>query len=178
MSFRIEEWQVMQAHKNGARISSTSRVHQNWVLTDNPEWNWKDNDYRISDLTYDLIRLDDLVEKYPSVVTLQEEIIYDEFYRMPSGEVQTLALTGILCENPEMIGKVKVNKENNLRPWTMDEFEKHRDEWFVSRIGSKRKVLQLGGDRLLPAWDESSITYEEFMKYFLREDGSPCGVLE
>ena len=174
MSFRIEEWQVMQAHKNGARISSTSRVNQNWVYTENPEWNWKDNDYRIADFTADGIRLDELVND------CQDSIVVSFGNEISSiGTIGGLIRT--LCESPEDIPRFKIkikHKEKKLRPWTMEEFEKHRDEWFVSKSGSKRKVLHFSRETLIPAWYESSITYKEFMESFNREDGSPCGVLE
>jgi hypothetical protein len=178
MSFRIEEWQVMQAWRNGARIASTSRVHPNWVYTENPEWNWKDNDYRIADLTSDGIRLDELVEAYPMVVTLQEDITYDEHYRVHAGEVQTLALTGILCENPELIGKVKVQpKEKKLRPWTMEEFEKHRDEWFtrISNGWKCRVTAYVGGSICFD--DRKDLTLIDLLNEYTG-DGCPCGVLE
>ena len=60
----------------------------------------------------------------------------------------------------------------------MLEFEEHRDEWFVSKSGSKRKVIHFNDNTLIPAWYEASITYKEFMESFKREDGSPCGVIE
>ena len=174
MSFRIEEWQVMQAWKNGASIESTSRVHPKWVFTENPEWNWKDNDYRIADFTADGIRLDELVND------CQDSIVVSFGNEISSiGTIGGLIRT--LCESPEDIPRFKIkikHKEKKLRPWTMEEFEKHRDEWFVSKSGSKRKVIHCSNDTLIPAWYEGSITYKEFMESFNREDGSPCGVLE
>ena len=174
MSFKIEEWQVMQAWTNGANIESTSRVHPKWVFTENPKWNWKDNDYRIADLTADGIRLDALVND------CQDSIVVSFGNEISSiGTMRGLIRT--LCESPKDIPRFKIkikHKEKKLRPWTMEEFEKHRDEWFVSKSGSKRKVIHFNYNTLIPAWYEASVTYKEFMESFNREDGSPCGVLE
>ena len=172
MSFRIEEWQVMQAHKNGARIASTSRVHPNWVYTEKPKWNWKDNDYRIDDLTADGMRLDELVEKF------QDELPV----LCHSGNYITVDTTEFIkemCETPSKIAKVKVKQKKELRPWTMEEFKKHREEWFVSLAGKNHKALFYDHRCILLAkYHEPELTYIEFMERFTREDGSPCGVLE
>ena len=176
MSFKIEEWQVMQAWKNGARISSTSRVHTNWVLTYNPEWDWKDNDYRISDLTADGMLLDELVDKWPEKVTTHPICAVMGFVLI-GGEHWTNKLIQLLVEHPSEIKQVKVKQEKKLRPWTMEEFEKHRDEWFYENI-NKRKILRYNNNSVLPADYDLPIDYITFMERFRREDGSPCGVLE
>ena len=169
MSFKIEEWQVMQAWTNGANIESTSRVHPKWVLTTEPLWNWEDNDYRICNLTADGMRLDQFC-------LIDEGLLY-----VNSLVYGIKNLICVCCENPALTGEcyaITTKKEKKLRPWTMEEFEKHRDEWFVSKSGSKRKVIHFNYNTLIPAWYEASVTYKEFMESFNREDGSPCGVLE
>ncbi len=175
MSFKIEEWQVMQAWTNGANIESTSRVHPKWVFTENPEWNWKDNDYRIADFTADGIRLDELVND------CQDSIVVSFGNEISSiGTIGGLIRT--LCESPEDIPlfKIKIkHKEKKLRPWTMEEFKKHREEWFVSLAGKNHKALFYDHRCILLAkYHEPELTYIEFMERFTREDGSPCGVLE
>lgn len=173
MSFRIEEWQVMQAWKNGASIESTSRVHPKWVLTENPEWNWKDNDYRIADLTTDGMRLDELVDKFP----LSVSYIINEGFK-PSGDIPTRLLINFIIKRPDLICKLKVHKkEKKLRPWTMEEFEKHRDEWFVSKDNCKRRIITSNKTYIYPA-GAVGVSLDTFMDAYKREDGSPCGVLE
>ena len=175
MSFRIEEWQVMQAHKNGASIESTSRIHPKWVLTTEPTWNWEDNDYRIANITGDYLRLDQLVENY------QDNIVVSFGNEISSiGTIGGLIRT--LCESPKDIPRFKIkikHKEKKLRPWTMEEFKKHREEWFVSLAGKNHKALFYDHRCILLAkYHEPELTYIEFMERFTREDGSPCGVLE
>lgn len=181
MSFKIEEWQVMQAWKNGASIESTSRIHPKWVLTTEPLWNWEDNDYRIANLTGDYIRLDQLVEAYPEkIVVVTNLCTTHELLCCNAEGVQIETLISFLCESPECIAQIEVKKtEKKLRPWTMEEFEKHREEWFVSLAGKNHKALFYDHRCILLAkYHEPELTYIEFMERFTREDGSPCGVLE
>ena len=174
MSFRIEEWQVMQAHRNGARIESTSRIHPKWVLTTEPLWNWEDNDYRIVDLTTDGMRLDELVDKFP----LSVSYIINEGFK-PSGDIPTRLLINFIIKRPDLICKLKVHKkEKKLRPWTMEEFEKHRDEWFVSLVGVNRKIECYDHRCVYLGKFGAELTYTDLMERFTLEDGSPCGVLE
>ena len=175
MSFRIEEWQVMQAWTNGANIESTSRVHPKWVFTENPEWNWKDNDYRIADFTADGIRLEELVND------CQDSIVVSFGNEISSiGTIGGLIRT--LCESPEDIPRFKIkikHKEKKLRPWTMEEFKKHRDEWFLSKnFGGIHKCIAYDMVHKHVFIDGRLLTMEEFSKLYANLDGSPCGVLE
>lgn len=175
MNFRIEEWQVMQAWKNGASIESTSRIHPKWVFTENPKWNWKDNDYRIADFTADGIRLDELVND------CQDSIVVSFGNEISSiGTIGGLIRT--LCESPEDIPRFKIkikHKEKKLRPWTMEEFEKHRDEWFLSKnFGGIHKCIAYDMVHKHVFIDGRLLTMDEFSKLYANLDGSLCGVLE
>ena len=173
----IKPWQVMQAHENGAEIEMDLELA--WLTETDPTWNWNDYNFRIANLTSDGMRLDELVEKFQDEVDLKTKLTANcgsMFF--PCVVTKTSDLIVFLCEHPECIYQVKVKQEKKLRPWTMAEFEKHRDEWFVSKSGSKRKVIHFNDNTLIPAWYEASITYKEFMESFNREDGSPCGVIE
>lgn len=165
----IKPWQVMQAHENGAEIEMDLELA--WLTETDPTWNWNDYNFRIANLTSDGMRLDELIEKYPDGVRLEKSEYFDGLYK-------TSELIKTLIAEPSFISEIKVKQDKKLRPWTMAEFEKHRDEWFVSKSGSKRKVIHFNYNTLIPAWYEASITYKEFMESFNREDGSPCGVLE
>lgn len=171
MSFRIEEWQVMQAWKNGASIESTSRVHPNWVLTTEPTWNWGYNDYRIANLTADGIRLDELVGDCQDRI----EVSF-------GNEISSIGTIGglirTLCESPEDIPRFKIkHKEKKLRPWTMEEFKQYRDEWFVAKGADVQyKVGSISKGRVILG--NVPISFEEMMNQLTLEDGSPCGVLE
>ena len=165
----IKPWQVMQAHENGAEIEMDLELA--WLTETDPTWNWNDYNFRIANLTSDGMRLDELIEKYPDGVRLEKSEYFDGLYK-------TSELIKTLIAEPSFISEIKVKQDKKLRPWTMAEFEKHRDEWFVSKSGSKRKVIHFNYNTLIPAWYEASITYKEFMESFNREDGSPCGVIE
>ena len=165
----IKPWQVMQAHENGAEIEMDLELA--WLTETDPTWNWNDYNFRIANLTSDGMRLDELIEKYPDGVRLEKSEYFDGLYK-------TSELIKTLIAEPSFISEIKVKQEKKLRPWTMAEFEKHRDEWFVSKSGSKRKIIHFNDNTLIPAWYEASVTYKEFMESFNREDGSPCGVLE
>ena len=165
----IKPWQVMQANENGAEIEMDLELA--WLTETDPTWNWNDYNFRIANLTSDGMRLDELIEKYPDGVRLEKSEYFDGLYK-------TSELIKTLIAEPSFISEIKVKQDKKLRPWTMAEFEKHRDEWFVSKSGSKRKVIHFNDNTLIPAWYEASITYKEFMESFNREDGSPCGVLE
>ncbi len=167
----IKPWQVMQAHENGAEIEMALIGCNKWSNLVDILWNWYMRKYRISNLTADGIRLDELIEKYPDGVRLEKSEYFDGLYK-------TSELIKTLIAEPSFISEIKVKQEKKLRPWTMAEFEKHRDEWFVSKSGSKRKIIHFNDNTLIPAWYESSVTYKEFMESFNREDGSPCGVIE
>ena len=167
----IKPWQVMQAHENGAGIEMALAGSNKWSNIVDILWNWYMRNYRIANLTADGMRLDELVEKYPDGIRLEKSEYFDGLYK-------TSELIKTLIAEPSFISEIKVKQEKKLRPWTMAEFEKHRDEWFVSKSGSKRKVIHFNDNTLVPAWYEASITYKEFMESFNREDGSPCGVLE
>ena len=172
----IKPWQVMQAHENGAKIEMDLELA--WLTETDPTWNWNDYNFRIANLTADGIRLDELVEKYPEKITMKPTKSGMGFM-LTGEEYLTGYLIQLLVEHPEEIKHVIVKgEEKKLRPWTMAEFEKHRDEWFVSKSGSKRKIIHFNDNTLIPAWYEASVTYKEFMESFNREDGSPCGVLE
>ena len=165
----IKPWQVMQAHENGAKIEMDLELA--WLTETDPTWNWNDYNFRIANLTADGIRLDELVENYPDGIRLEKSEYFDGLYK-------TSELIKTLIAEPSFISEIKVKQEKKLRPWTMAEFEKHRDEWFVTKSGSKRKVIHFNYNTLIPAWYEASVTYKEFMESFNREDGSPCGVIE
>ena len=167
----IKPWQVMQAHENGAVIEMALIGSNKWSSIVDILWNWYMRNYRIANLTADGMRLDELVEKYPDGIRLEKSEYFDGLYK-------TSELIKTLIAEPSFISEIKVKQEKKLRPWTMAEFEKHRDEWFVSKSGSKRKVIHFNDNTLIPARYEASITYKEFMESFNREDGSPCGVLE
>ena len=175
MSFRIEEWQVMQAWKNGASIESTSRVHPKWVLTTEPLWNWEDNDYRIADLTADGMRLDELVDKFP----LSVSYIINEGFK-PSGDIPTRLLINFIIKRPDLICKLKVHKkEKKLRPFTYEELKQHFGRKLVSKSGETVFIIQEvnlldDGDRGGANGRSSS----QLSVNFTFEDGSPCGVLE
>ena len=168
----IKPWQVMQAHENGAKIECTNKNDDYpWIEPNGVVWNFPAVEYRIANLTADGIRLDELIEKYPDGVRLEKSEYFNGLYK-------TSELIKTLIAEPSFISEIKVKQDKKLRPWTMAEFEKHRDEWFVSKSGSKRKIIHFNDNTLIPAWYEASVTYKEFMESFNREDGSPCGVIE
>ena len=137
-------------------------------------WNWEDNDYRIADLTTDGMRLDELVDKFP----LSVSYIINEGFN-PSGDIPTRLLINFIIKRPDLICKLKVHKkEKKLRPWTMEEFEKHRDEWFVSLVGVKRRIGCYDHRCVYLGRFGAELTYTDLMERFTLEDGSPCGVLE
>jgi hypothetical protein len=173
MSYKIEDWQVMQAHRNGAKIESTSRVHPKWVLTTKPEWNWQDNDYRIANLTADGMRLDEVAVRYPENIEV--------FFFGEQSVIGTMGgLVRTVCEYPEKIALFEIKepvKEKKLRPWTMKEFEEHRDEWIIrKKDGLRFKITLYYANGVESGVLDAS--YDTLCKCFTLEDGSPCGVLE
>lgn len=176
----IKPWQVMQAHENGADVECTNKNDDyHWVEPGGVVWNFPEVKYRIANLTADGMRLDELIEKFPDKIELLFDLsVKNELLMFSKSRCDTDMLIKFLLLYPDCISQVKVKQEKKLRPWTMEEFEKHRDEWFLSKSGSKRKVIHFSNNTLLPAWYGASVTYKEFMESFNREDGSPCGVLE
>lgn len=166
----IKPWQVMQAHENGANIEIKSKKNTEYYNHYNPLWNFNDCDYRISNLTADGMRLDELVEKFPESVTLENT---EHF----SGDHKTHELIKALIEKPLFISEIKVKQEKKLRPWTMGEFKQYRDEWFVAKGADVQyKVGSISKGRVIMG--NVPISFEEMMNQLTLEDGSPCGVIE
>ena len=164
----IKRWQVMQAHENGAKVECTNKNDDYpWIEPRGVIWNFPEVEYRIANLTADGIRLDELIEKYPDGVRLEKSEYFDGLYK-------TSELIKTLIAEPSFISEIKVKQDKKLRPWTMAEFEKHRDEWFYENI-NKRKILRYNNNSVLPADYDLPIDYITFMERFRREDGSPCG---
>jgi hypothetical protein len=183
MSSRIEDWQVMQASSNGARIASTSRVHPSWVYTEKPEWNWQDNDYRIADLTADGMRLDQLVETFPERVALLDKIYFESNYLLGTAYsgCEIKRVIDVLANYPQCISmiKIKPTRKNELRPFTYEELKQHFGRKLVSKSGETVFIIQEvnlldDGDRCGANGRSSS----QLAVSFTFEDGSPCGVLE
>jgi len=173
----IKPWQVMRAHENGAKIEVDAELA--WLYDDNPSWNFKKEKYRIADLTADGMRLDELVEKFQEKIELLFDLsVKNELLTFGKSRCNTEMLIKFLLLYPECIAQVKVKQEKKLRPWTMAEFEKHKDEWFTWLDGEQRKILSFGNGyvRLYNIKNETSM--KVFLKEFTREDGSPCGVFE
>ena len=185
MSFKIEEWQVMQAWKNGASIESTSRIHPKWVLTTEPEWNWQDNDYRIANLTADGMRLDELVSKYPERVVLKNKIISVGIYSIGERDIDcsTIYVVNAMACHPEAISQIKTNielKEKKLRQFNEKELRELVGKCITTDSISNPAVLVVTGFdgcdsvRLEDKW----VTSTDLLKYKWMYNGSPCGVLE
>lgn len=170
MSFKIEEWQVMQAWKNGASIESTSRVHPKWVLTTEPTWNWEDNDYRIANLTADGMRLDQFC-------LIEEGLLY-----VNSLVYGIKNLICVCCENPARIGEcyaITTKKEKKLRPFTYEELKQHFGKVIVSRDGNSMVTInRLYSDGSKSVSVSHGWTNIGIVNDFTFIDGSPCGVLE
>lgn len=167
---KIEKWQVMKAFANGAAIESSSNGNFWGTCVHEPNWNWSNVDYRIANTTKDGYRLDELAE--------MEWVIFEvKGYAVFNGHVEKLVYD--CCIDPSLIANITVRKkEKKLRPWTMEEFEKHRDEWFVLKATcwQKRKVINYSIRHLIVG--VVTFTFTEFSERFTRENGEPCGVLE
>lgn len=169
----IKPWQVMQAFENGAKIEMSLIGSSKWTTVIDVLWNWCMRNYRIANLTADGMRLDDLVEKFPDRVLLEELELF-----ACEDSVDTKSLIDLLLKKPNLICKVKVKQEKKLRPWTMEEFEKHRDEWFITD-GTKERIKAGAYDEIGVVFGRNIVLkYREILEHLNFEDGSPCGVLE
>ena len=165
----IKPWQVMQAHENGAKIEMDLELA--WLTETDPTWNWNDYNFRIANLTSDGMRLDELVEKYPDCVRLEKSEHFDGLH-------ETSELIKTLITEPSFIFEIKVKQERKLRPWTMEEFEKHRDEWLCNKhVAGKYRILSIHENGVFIG-RTGKVSYVYLLNNYTSEDGSPCGVLE
>jgi len=101
--------------------------------------------------------------------------------------VSLTCLVNTLVASPQDIATVSLiyaeKKEKKLRPWTMEEFEKHRDEWFVNKNNIRFKVNSYSRLGVTVCFATAPVTlnvisWAQLCSCNIAKDGSPCGVLE
>lgn len=168
----IKPWQVMQAHENGANIEYGNN-RSDWDDCPNPIWDFNSWNYRIANLTADGMRLDELVEKFPDVIKLCP------FGCFLNENYNTKEVLSLVINQPKLISQIKLRQEKKLRPWTIKEFEKHRDEWFKLKNIDDPVVYKITAySKSVVTVSNYSVTYAKLSRDYTFTDGSPCGVFE
>lgn len=79
-----------------------------------------------------------------------------------------------LIEHPECIAQVSVKKEKEYRPWTEEEFETHRDEWFRKKEDNRISRPISCADNFV-SFNNYTVSLVTLFAQYERIDGSPCG---
>lgn len=120
--------EVMEWFDKGGKVERVEKGSDNWVIADNPQWNWCDYEFRIKKLTYPMwfkANLNGLIIKFDG---LQSGIVVEEgnsFYT--KGEYSSLWTPHTDSKYWEEIEEPKSKQTITMQKWLM----RRSDEYYV-----------------------------------------------